>query len=814
MKLLAGGAAFAVLVGMVTPGIRPPAEPGLVLETEGFAPETVRAEFRFETVDLVATRQAQEAAAAKAPLTYRVDPVRVETGLDAFEERVKALEAKRGAVEQAVRQALLKSSPEQKSEDVISAAVKTVASTLAGQSPFETVSDPALLVAWLMPTPESVPQRDIRESAPQQPARVLGLKPAQTSPMRFDQSDRLAVLGRESLEYVLDAGVLDVAVFGEADRTVATGESQARGLVVVRDKLVPGLPRRSEYTRVDAPTLNAAYRLLHERVREALADAWGEEPDAPVDWTSLQNAAMALAQPSIQTTLVLDEVATESLQEAARSNVGPVMKVIEKNQEIQAGGERWTDQSRSDYKTYMRLKLGGQKQQRSLLAGLAANMILVGLVLLCLMRVLSMLIPESRATAVRDMNLVLLVMCGTLVVGRIVFYFEPTGYVVPMAAGAILLAILLNTRMAVTASLLTAILLSVQYNYSWDLFIVSVAMSFAGVLTIYKVRKRSDMGAAAAKATLVGLLAVVAVTLATDSLLEDAPGRVLRVALNGGMCLFIVPGLLQPLERLFGITTDITLLEYSDLNNEVLSRLAMEVPATYAHSLMLGQLAEAACEAIGANGLLARVSAYYHDIGKLRRPEYFSENQTGFNIHEGLSPRLSARAVASHVTEGVEMAREFHLPRPIIDAIYEHHGTCKISFFYEQAVAQQKHGDVREEDFRYAGPRPQTRETAILMICDAAESAVRALKHPNEERVRELVDRIIASRAEDRQFDECRVTLKDLDTIGEAVTKRVLAGLHRRVPYPESAALEEKKGASNVIPLAGGQDSRSGGQEG
>ena len=221
---------------------------------------------------------------------------------------------------------------------------------------------------------------------------------------------------------------------------------------------------------------------------------------------------------------------------------------------------------------------------------------------------------------------------------------------------------------------------------------------------------------------------------------------------------------------------------------------------------MLGQLAEAACDAIGANGLLARVGAYYHDIGKLRRPEYFSENQTGYNIHDGLPPRLSARAVASHVTEGAELAQEFHLPKPLTDAILEHHGTSKISFFYEQALAQQKHGDTREEDFRYPGPKPQSRETAILMIGDAVESAVRALKNPNEERVRELVDRMITQRAEDRQFDECELTLKDLDKIAEAITKRVIAGLHHRIAYPDDKGRVRERPASNVIPLSGGQE--------
>jgi putative nucleotidyltransferase with HDIG domain len=216
----------------------------------------------------------------------------------------------------------------------------------------------------------------------------------------------------------------------------------------------------------------------------------------------------------------------------------------------------------------------------------------------------------------------------------------------------------------------------------------------------------------------------------------------------------------------------------------------------------LGDLAEAAAVSIGANGLLARVCAYYHDIGKLRRPEYFTENQTGVNVHDDLSPRLSARAIAAHVAEGVEMAREVHLPEPVIAGIREHHGTCLISFFYQQAKAKQKHGDVSEDDFRYPGPKPQSRETAILMICDAAESACRSIKNPNEERIREMVDRIVKTRADDGQFDECDLTLKDLDAIKDVVAQRILISLHGRISYPDTFL--QKKEPPRVIPMSGG----------
>jgi putative nucleotidyltransferase with HDIG domain len=360
-------------------------------------------------------------------------------------------------------------------------------------------------------------------------------------------------------------------------------------------------------------------------------------------------------------------------------------------------------------------------------------------------------------------------------------------------------------RLAAMFSVLAAGLLSAQYGYDWRLAVFALAMSLAGAFSIFKVRRRSDMTAATLKAAGTGLAAMAALTLAMDGLATEAAARYLALAgINGFICMFIVPGLLPPLERLFGITTDIQLLEYSDLNNEVLGRLAMEVPATWSHSLMMGQLAETVAEAIGANGLLTRVCAYYHDIGKMRRPEYFSENQTGANIHDELAPRLSARAIASHVTHGVELAREYHLPQPIIDGILEHHGTTLISFFHQRAQKNAKHGDVREEDFRYPGPRPRSRETAILMICDGVESGVRSIKNPNEERVREFVDKIIQMRANDRQFDDCDLTLKDLDIIAELLTRRVLGAHHTRIAYPNMDKDKEKGGGENIIALPGG----------
>jgi cyclic-di-AMP phosphodiesterase PgpH len=801
MLFLVFGLTFPVLVALVTPWMAHTAQSAARISTEGFAPETIRAEFRFKTMDVEQTRQAQETQALAVPDTYRVDQALVNGQIEKFDRMVEALDAQKEALGETIRDFLEASTPDQNADQVVRAAVLRHAELLAGQPPYENVSA-AHLATWLAPMPESVPSRVFpADSLPGEAPDLLD--PSVPGPV-FANADRLESMGRSGLEYVLNFGVLNEAVLmGPMPETTAQGLAAPRAINVLRDRPDPGQARSEQFTPAEAPVPGRVQRMLRDRVRLASAGrVAGDEADGTEDWTELQDAAYGLAQACLAPTLVLDAVTTEGQQEAARRAVEPVTKWIEKNERIQDGGYRWTEQSRSDYETYMAQKMSGQSQRYSLIEALFANMILVGLVMVCLVKVVNLMVPEARGDRFRNLTLVLLVMVGSLVFGRVVSVFDPSGFATPVAAGAILLAILLNTRIAATTSLLTAILLSVQFDYDWRILIVSLVMSLAGVFSVYKVRRRSDMGRAAVNAAIAGVIAVIAVTLARDTLLTDGPWRVLRVALNGMACLFIVPGLLPPLERLFRITTDIALLEYSDLNNELLSRLAIEVPATYAHSLMLGQLAEAACEEIGANGLLARVSAYYHDIGKLRRPEYFAENQSGQNVHDSLKPHMSARTIRLHVLEGAEMAREFHLPKPLIDAIYEHHGTCMISFFYQQAREQARHEEVSEKDFRYPGPKPQSPETAILMICDACESAVRSLKTPTEERIRDLVKGIVTSRSEDRQFDECDLTLRDLDTIGDVVSRRLVSNLHSRIQYPTMSKAEKRTGHGAAPPPA------------
>jgi putative nucleotidyltransferase with HDIG domain len=270
---------------------------------------------------------------------------------------------------------------------------------------------------------------------------------------------------------------------------------------------------------------------------------------------------------------------------------------------------------------------------------------------------------------------------------------------------------------------------------------------------------------------------------------------------NGIVTATIVGGILPILESLFRITTDISWLEASDLNHPLLRRMTIEAPGTYHHSLVVANLAEAAAEAIGANGTLCRVCSYFHDVGKLVKPEYFTENMNyERNPHDDLAPTMSALIIIAHVKEGVDLALKHNLSRRIIDIIQEHHGTSLVYYFYKRALQQQEDAraggkimkmreddipEVSEENFRYAGPKPQTKESAIISLADMVESASRSLEKPTPQKIEQLVTDLIAQRVADRQLDECDLTLAELNTISERFRFTLMTMLHTRIAYPK-----------------------------
>jgi hypothetical protein len=337
------------------------------------------------------------------------------------------------------------------------------------------------------------------------------------------------------------------------------------------------------------------------------------------------------------------------------------------------------------------------------------------------------------------------------------------------------------------ASAISIAYISANSFYLGVLFLISAISS--GIL-IWGVHRRMEIIRAG---FIIGLIQVASLVFINNFAFQD-PIKYAAFMFNGIASSILVVGLLPVFEYLFKTVANISLLELTDFNHPLLQRMVQEAPGTYHHSLIVGNLSEAACAAVGANALLARIGAYYHDIGKLNKPEYFSENQ-GINQskHDALSPTMSKLIITEHVREGVELAKKYNLNPRIINFILEHHGTSLVYYFYRRALETlEEDQEIKEEGFRYPGPKPQTKETAIVLLADSVEAATRALREPTPSSIEEIVQKIINNKFIDGQLDECDLTLKDLEKIS-AVFIRILSGIyHGRITYPEDSTLLKK----------------------
>ncbi len=359
----------------------------------------------------------------------------------------------------------------------------------------------------------------------------------------------------------------------------------------------------------------------------------------------------------------------------------------------------------------------------------------------------------------------------------------------PTLLVAMILALAYDRRFAIGIASLHGLLVTIALDQPAPFFLILwIGVLTAGFL-LNDVRSRS-------KLVEVGGAAAVAMMFATASagLLEMESGRfILRNGLYTGAAGiaagFIVLGILPFIEKLFRITTSMTLLELGDPSQPLFRRLQVEAPGTYNHSLQVANLAEAAAKSIGVDSLLCRVAAYYHDVGKINKPDYFVENQSdGHNRHLNLDPNLSMHIIIGHVKDGVELAREYNLPTSIVPFIQQHHGTTVVEYFYRRACTQQEQRDptttVSEHHFRYPGPRPRTKEVGIMMLADCVESAARALGDPSPAQIEGLVRDLTMRRLLDRQFDECELTMKELELIQRSLIKSLAGIYHGRIPYP------------------------------
>ncbi|NND72706.1 MAG: HDIG domain-containing protein [Rhodothermales bacterium] len=400
----------------------------------------------------------------------------------------------------------------------------------------------------------------------------------------------------------------------------------------------------------------------------------------------------------------------------------------------------------------------------------------------------------------------------TIVFGSVIGLFAlvvrmdfATLFVVPVAIASVILTVIYDSRVAlfatVTLALLGGLLISFDYEYTF----ATVIAGALGIYSVKDIKNRSQFFVSAGLVFVGYVLVLVALLLMQGTSTDIFVKHVIQSGLNSFLIIMAFP-LLWVFEKAFDITTDLTLLELSDTNRPLLKELSIHAPGTFNHTLQVANLAEAAADAIGANALLTRVGALYHDIGKMHKPEYFVENQhPGNNPHDNLKPRMSALIITSHVKEGIEIAREYNLPKLVEDFIPMHHGTSLVEYFYRRAREKADDSEtLSEAEFRYPGPRPNSKESGILMLADSVEAAGRTIESPTHKRFENLIDSLFASRINDDQLALTNLNFRELNTIKETFLNMLVSMYHVRVKYPgqeeEEAARELAEKRKETVP--------------
>lgn len=501
----------------------------------------------------------------------------------------------------------------------------------------------------------------------------------------------------------------------------------------------------------------------------------------------------------LQPNIKYNDVETKNKIEEAKNAVNPVRVTVQQGEKIVGEGEIITDE--------VITKLQNFGLQRQLFPYRVISGIIL-LVIISMFVVLMYLYQYRKDIFENDGYLLLLaiISAGTLLIAKLIVLIDFTdgpvlsGYLAPISLASILIAILLDKKLAILVTAILSIFLGVMTDNQLAFTIVGLIGGIVAIYGVSKLSRRSDLAKAGlfyiSGANLITIIAVVLVTTNDFNSLSviDIILLPIMAVCNGVFSAILAGGTLPFLETAFGITSVVKLLELSNPNEPLLKRVLLEAPGTYHHSIIVGNMAEAAADVVGADSLLARAGAYYHDVGKVKRPYFFIENQlSNDNPHDKIYPSLSTLIITSHIKDGVEMAKEQKLPKNIVDIIEQHHGTSLVTYFYYRATENDKNETVAEEDFRYEGPKPQTKEAALVMLADSVEAAARAMQKPTPGRIEGLVRKIIKEKLNDGQLDECDLTFKDLDIIANTFV-RVLSGIfHSRIEYPENVIKEMER---------------------
>jgi putative nucleotidyltransferase with HDIG domain len=506
--------------------------------------------------------------------------------------------------------------------------------------------------------------------------------------------------------------------------------------------------------------------------------------------------------------------ATEQAAMAAADAVPRTVGFVQENERIVSKHERITQDIKLKLESLRRTRVerGAQQDKPSQLLGTFLHVIVVVLLYAIYLYLFRKRIVASNGRLAL-IALLILLQGGFAYLTREIDINAPLEFLILVPVSSMLLTILFDSRVGFYGTVVIAYLVAGIRGNDYS---IALASLIAGALSVYTVRdmkNRTQIFRSLGYIFLGYVLAIVALALERYEPLGIVAEQTTYALVNAIVSPVLSYGLLIFVERVFRVTTDLTLLELAQYNHPLFRMLAERAPGTYHHSIIIAGLAEAGAAAVDANEVLARVGAYFHDIGKLVKPTYFVENQKGArNRHDKLAPRMSSLIIASHVKDGVALAREYKLPEEVIDFIPMHHGTTRIDFFFNKALQlaqnssdETKIDEINEQDYRYPGPKPQTKETGIMMLADAIEAAIRSIDDPTPQRLEETINELIKKRFEEGELDECPLTLKDLTKIKAAFLTVMVGAYHARLKYPE---IEKKKARRRLLATPGDSDSQ------
>ena len=550
------------------------------------------------------------------------------------------------------------------------------------------------------------------------------------------------------------------------------------------------MPDRSIRPKVAMTALPSPEKALQAMLKE-IAVALGD--------IKIPEAALSsLLQPWVSPNLAYDPIATDELRQKAMDAIEPMTVKVRVGTTLVERGERITSQNLERLRAHEKRLSELETPYERLMRGIGSAGLLMGGMIICA-GLLLVLTPKSAHKTSHLLLLSVLSILTLLAVKGLLYLSETTQlispafveFMLPLSLAPLLTTILVNGPSAKVLGFWNSFAAAVMFDNSFTIFAIGLATTIIASLSARDVRKRAHVFRAGLSIGLGQTFCVVCFAALNQQAAATAALQSLTGMANGILCAVIALMLLPLFEVLFGVTSGITLLELSDMGNPLLQRLAMEAPGTYHHSLVVANLGQAAASRVGANGLLVRVCAYFHDIGKLTKPEFYAENShLRENPHDDLAPSMSVLVILSHVKDGFSLLQKNGIPKTIAMGVEQHHGTGLISYFYHRAKQLAEAGEnagkqvVNEENFRYPGPKPQSREMAILMLADATEAASRSMEKPTPARIEGLVNDIAESKLHDGQLDECDLTFTELREIKRSFVFTLTSMLHGRTAYP------------------------------